>query len=109
MDHSSHGYWADRYGFEIVGAVIPSVSTGSTPTARDLAELLEVIEREGVPAIFVQVGDNPRLAERIAADAGVRVVDDLYTGSLSGPDGDAPTYADLIEDTARSISEALRP
>jgi len=109
MDHSSHGYWADRYGFEIVGAVIPSVSTGSTPTARDLAELLEVIEREGVPAIFVQVGDNPRLAERIAADAGVTVVDDLYTGSLSGPDGDAPTYADLIEDTARRISEALRP
>lgn len=109
MNHSSHGYWADRYGFEVVGAVIPSVSTGSAPTARDLAELLEVIELEGVPAIFVQVGENPQLAERIAADAGVTVVDDLYTGSLSGPDGDVPTYVDLIEDTARRVSEALNP
>jgi len=109
MNHASHGYWADRYGFEVVGAVIPSVSTGSAPTARDLADLLEVIEREGVPAIFVQVGENPQLAERIAADAGVTVVDDLYTGSLSGPDGDVTTYVDLIEDTANRISEALSP
>jgi len=107
MNHASHGYWADRYGFEIVGAVIPSVSSGAAPTARDLADLLETIEREGVPAVFVQVGENPQLAERIAADAGVTVVEDLYTGSLSGPDGPAPTYADLIEDTARRISEAL--
>jgi ABC-type Zn uptake system ZnuABC Zn-binding protein ZnuA len=108
MNHASHGYWADRYGFEVVGAVIPSVSTGSAPTAQDLAELLETIDREGVPAIFVQVGENPDLADQIASDAGVTVVDDLYTGSLSDSDGDAPTYIELIDYNTQRVVDALK-
>jgi len=109
MNHASHGYWADRYGFAVVGAVIPSVSTGAAPTARDLADLMATIEREGVPAIFVDVGENPRLADQIAADTGITVVDDLYAGSLSEPDGPAPTYIDLMKHDTRRIVEALEP
>ncbi|MBM3146703.1 MAG: zinc ABC transporter substrate-binding protein [Actinobacteria bacterium] len=109
MNHASHGYWADRYGFDVVGAVIPSVSTDSAPTARDLAELLETIEREGVPAIFVQTGENPRLATQIAADTGIVVVDDLYHGSLSEADGVAPSYVEMMRHNTERIVEALRP
>jgi ABC-type Zn uptake system ZnuABC Zn-binding protein ZnuA len=109
MNHASHGYWADRYGFDVVGAVIPSVSTGSAPTAKDLAELLETIEREGVPAIFVQTGENPRLASQIAADTGIVVVDDLFTGSLSETDGVAPSYLEMMRYNTGRIVEALKP
>lgn len=109
MDHASHGYWADRYGFEVVGAVIPAVSTGSAPTARDVAGLLETIERQGVPAIFVQVGENSGLAARIAADAGIVVVDDLYGASLSGPDGPAASYVEMMKHDTMRIVEALKP
>lgn len=107
MNHASHGYWADRYGFAVVGAVVPGVSTGSAPTARDLADLMAVIEHEDVPAIFVDVGENPRLADQIAADTGITVVDDLYAGSLSEPGGPAATYIDLMQHNAERIVEAL--
>ncbi len=108
MNHASYGYWADRYGFRIVGAVVPSVSTGAAPTAADLADLLSTIEREGVPAVFVEVSENPALAEQIAADAHIRVIDDLLDHSLTGPQGAAPTYIDMMKFDTRRIVEALR-
>jgi ABC-type Zn uptake system ZnuABC Zn-binding protein ZnuA len=109
MNHVSHGYWADRYGFRVVGAVIPSVSTGAAPSAADLSDLLRTIEREKVAAIFVEVAENPALARQIAGDADVRVVTDLLDHSLTGPDGVAPTYIDMMKFDSTRIVEALQP
>jgi ABC-type Zn uptake system ZnuABC Zn-binding protein ZnuA len=108
MNHASHGYWADRYGFRIVGAVIPSVSTGAAPTAADIADLQATIERENVPAVFVEGTENPGLAEQIAADTGIRVVDDLLDHSLTGPDGVAPSYIAMMKHDTRRIVDALK-
>jgi ABC-type Zn uptake system ZnuABC Zn-binding protein ZnuA len=108
MNHVSHGYFADRYGFHIVGAVIPSVATGESPTARQLADLTETIRSAGVRAVFVEMDEDPRLAEQIAAETGVVVVDDLRDHSLSDPGGDAPTYIDMMKYDTRLIVEALR-
>lgn len=108
MNHASHGYFADRYGFSVVGAVLPSVTTGSTPTARQLVELIATIKAQGVKAIFVESEESPQLAEQIAAETGVTVVDDLLDHSLTGPDGPAPTYIDMIRYDTRRIVEALR-
>jgi ABC-type Zn uptake system ZnuABC Zn-binding protein ZnuA len=107
MNHVSHGYFADRYGFRIAGAVIPSVSTGASPTAKQLAELTRTIRDEGVPVIFVQGIENPELAEQIAAETGITVVDDLRAGSLTEPDGDAPTYIDMMKAGTAKIVSAL--
>ena len=104
-DHLAFGYFADRYGFEQVGAVFPGFSTGAEPSARELAELEESIRRLGVPAIFVSNTVNPALAERIARDTGVKVVP-LYIGSLSGPEGPAPTYIEMMRYDVRAIVEA---
>jgi ABC-type Zn uptake system ZnuABC Zn-binding protein ZnuA len=109
MNHASHGYWADRYGFRVVGAVIPSVSTGAAPTAADLSDLMQTIAREKVAAIFVEVAENPALAAQIAGDAGVLVVSDLLDHSLTDPDGVAPTYIDMMKFDTTRIVEALRP
>jgi ABC-type Zn uptake system ZnuABC Zn-binding protein ZnuA len=108
MNHASHGYWADRYDFQVVGAVIPSVSTGAAPTAADLSDLMRTIRREKVAAIFVEVAENPALAQQIAGDAGVRVVTDLLDHSLTGRDGVAPTYIDMMKFDTTRIVEALR-
>jgi ABC-type Zn uptake system ZnuABC Zn-binding protein ZnuA len=96
-NHESLGYFADRYGFTVVGAVIPSVSTDASPTAQQMAALIEVIKATGAPAIFLETGANPQLAQQIAAETGVNVVTDLYTHSLSAPDGPAPTYIDMMK------------
>jgi zinc/manganese transport system substrate-binding protein len=108
MDHMSYGYFADRYGFTIVGAVIPSVGTGDAPTARQLADLTRTIRDTGARAIFVESGQSPALAEQVAAETGIAVVGDLRDHALSGPDGEAPTYIDMMKFDTQRIVEALR-
>ncbi len=83
MNHASHGYFADRYGFSVVGTVIPSVGTGETPTAKQLSDLTAAIRTSGAKAIFVEIEENPKLAEQIAAETGIAVVDDLLDHSLT--------------------------
>jgi ABC-type Zn uptake system ZnuABC Zn-binding protein ZnuA len=108
MNHVSHGYFADRYGFRVAGAVIPSVATGESPTARQLAELTETIRAEGVGAIFVELEENAQLADQIAAETGIVVVDGLRDHSLSEPGGGAATYIDMLKYDTQLIVEALQ-
>lgn len=108
MNHASHGYFADAYGFQVVGTIIPSVATGETPSARRLAELTRSIREAGVPAIFVELGADPRLAQQIASETGISVVDDLRDHSLTPRGGVAPTYVDMMRYNAQRITAALR-
>jgi ABC-type Zn uptake system ZnuABC Zn-binding protein ZnuA len=107
MNHVSHGYFADRYGFTIVGAVVPSVGTGESPTARQLVDLTTAIREQHVRAIFVEIDESPQLAEQLAAETGLTVVDDLRDHSLSEPDGEAPTYIAMLRYDTRRIVDAL--
>ena len=106
--HDSFQYFAQRYGFEVAGAIIPSITTEVEPSAQDLAELIETIEHEGVPAVFTETIISDRLAQRVAEETGAKLVAGLYTGSLSEPDGDAGTYLDMMRHNTTTIVEALR-
>jgi ABC-type Zn uptake system ZnuABC Zn-binding protein ZnuA len=106
-NHESLGYFADRYGFRIVGTVIPSVSSGASPSAKDLAALVEVLKETGAPALFLEEGTDPRLAQQLADEAGVRLVTGLRTHSLTGPEGPAPTYLAMMRGNVRTIVDAL--
>lgn len=94
-DHTLFGYFADQYGFEQIGALIPGYSTLSEPSAKELAAIEDNINELGVSAIFVGNTVNPTLAERIAEDTDIALVF-VYTGSLSEPDGEAGTYLDYM-------------
>lgn len=107
-NHESFGYFADRYGFRVVGAVMPSVSTGASPSAQQMAHLIETIRQTGAPAIFVEISANPALARQIGQEAGVKVVDNLFTHSLTGPEGPAPTYLAMMRHNVTMIVEALK-
>ena len=105
-DHAVFGYFAARYGFEQVGTVFPGLSSLTEPSAKEIAALEDTIAALDVPAIFVGTTVNRALAERIAADTGARIVL-LYTGSLSGPDGPAASYLDLIRYDVDAIVKGL--
>jgi len=107
-NHESFGYFADRYGFTIIGTVIPSVSSGASPSAQQLAALINAIRASQVKAIFLETGSNPELAEQIALETGVEVVGDLFTHSLSPPDGAAPTYLDMMMYNTEKIVSSLK-
>jgi ABC-type Zn uptake system ZnuABC Zn-binding protein ZnuA len=106
-NHESLGYFADRYGFRIVGTVIPSVSTGSSPSARQLADLVTRLRSTGTPAIFVEVGADARVARQIADEAGVTLVTSLRTHTLSDASGPAPSYLAMMRADVSTIVEAL--
>lgn len=107
-NHEAFGYFADRYGFTIVGTVIPSLSTDAAPSAQQMAYLVNQIRATGTRAIFLEQGANPKLAEQLAHETGAAVVSNLYTHSTTGPDGEAPGYIEMMEHNIRRIVEALR-
>lgn len=107
-NHESFGYFADRYNFQIIGTVIPSLSTGSAPSAQQLAHLIDQIKASGAAAIFIETGANPQLAEQVALETGVKVVTDLYTHSITDASGAAPTYIDMLKHNALTIVNALK-
>ncbi len=104
-DHESFGYYADRYGFRVIGTLIPGVSSMASPSAQQLAQLVDQIRATGAPAIFLASGTNPQLAQQMAQEAGVRLVTDLYTHT---PGPDAPTYIGMIRHNTLQIVEALK-
>jgi zinc/manganese transport system substrate-binding protein len=104
-DHDSFGYFADRYGFEVVGSVIPSTSSLAQASAGDLAALARTIARLGVPAVFSDASGSRRLVDALAGElpAGVEVVT-LHSDAL---DRDVPSYEELVRTNAQAIAQAL--
>ncbi len=107
-NHESFGYFADRYGFQIIGTIIPSVNTGASPSAQQMARLVDHIRGTGAIAIFLETGSNPQLAEQIATETGIKVVSKLYTHSITEASGEAPTYIDMMKYNVQTIVEALK-
>lgn len=106
--HDALGYFADHFGLTIVGTVIPSLETTTEPSAKETAELIDLIKREGVPAIFAENTASPRLVDELAAQAGVKVVDDLYSDNLGKAGSGADTYLAMMRTDTILIVEALR-
>lgn len=106
-DHRELDYFARRYGLQIAGALVSSFSSEAEPSARELGALEAQLLELPVTAIFVSTTVNPKLAERVAADTGLTVVQ-LYAGSLSDPAGPAPDYISLMKYNVRAVVAALR-
>ncbi|MBI5297877.1 MAG: zinc ABC transporter substrate-binding protein [Chloroflexi bacterium] len=106
-NHEALGYFAERYGFEVAGSVIPSFSSNAAPSAQEMAGLVDEIKSLNAPAIFLDTADNDILARQIADETGVIIVSDLHLESLT--DGaPAPTYIEMMKDNVSKIVEALK-
>ena len=107
-NHEAFGYFADRYGFETIGVVIPGGSTLAEPSSAELADLVEVMGQSGTNAIFAETTEPTTLAEAVAAELGddVEVVE-LFTESLGGPGSGAETLHEMLLTNAGRITEAL--
>ena len=105
--HESLNYFADRYHFEVVGTVIPAMSTMAETNAADLADLAERIEERGVTAIFTDGATSNADAEALGERLGVAVVP-LVTDSLT-TDADTDTYVEMMRHNATLVAEQLVP
>jgi ABC-type Zn uptake system ZnuABC Zn-binding protein ZnuA len=107
-NHEEFGYFADRYGFKVVGAIIPSFTSDASPSAYSVTQLIGLIRETNAPAVFLEQGTNPQLADQIASETGARVAPPLYTHSLTGSDGPAPTYIQMMKYDVSVIVDALK-
>jgi len=106
-NHDVFGYFADRYGFEVAGTIIPSGSTLDGTSAEALADLVDVIEDEGVAAIFGDVTASDELAETLASEVGEVSIVALFTEALGSADSGADTYLSMVRTNAELIVGAL--
>ncbi len=107
-DHDAFGYFFARYGIELVGVVIPGSTTQSEPSAQEVAALIQTIRRESVKAIFSEETADPKVARQVAADTGVKIIDNLLGDSLGEPGSGQETLDGMLLFNARTIAGALK-
>ena len=103
--HDAFGYFAAAYGVEFIAPV--GVSTESEASARDVARIITQIRTAKIPAVFLENISDVRLIRRISAETGAKVGGTLYSDSLTGEKGDAPTYIDMVRHNIKALTSAL--
>ena len=103
--HDAFQYFGRAYGIDFRAPV--GVSTESEPSAGEVAALVRQMRDEGIHALFVENITDPRLVEQLAPEAGAVIGGRLYSDSLSGPTGPAPTYLDMFRHNVGEISKAV--
>jgi ABC-type Zn uptake system ZnuABC Zn-binding protein ZnuA len=106
-DHDALGYFAHRYGVDVVGAVIPAQTTQAQPSAGDVAALVRTIRRERVPAVFPESSVNAQLARTIAQQTGARIGAPLYADTLGPKGSSGETYLAAEAANADAIVRGL--
>jgi ABC-type Zn uptake system ZnuABC Zn-binding protein ZnuA/ABC-type Mn2+/Zn2+ transport system permease subunit len=99
-DHDAFGYFAGRYGIDVVGAVIPSQTTQAQPSAKDLSDLAHLVQNEGVKAVFPESSLSPKLAQAIASQTGASADHTLYGDTLGPADSSGDTYLHMEQANA---------
>jgi zinc/manganese transport system substrate-binding protein len=103
--HRAFGYFAAAYGVAFIAPL--GVSTESEASARDISGIITQIRTAKIPAVFLENISDPRLIRRIAAETGAKVGGTLYSDSLTGEKGDAPTYIDMVRHNIKALTDAL--
>ena len=103
--HDAFGYFADAYGLKFVAP--QGLSTESEASAADVAKLIRQIKDENIKAVFLENVADTRLLERIADETGATIGGSLYSDALSGSDGPAGTYLDMMRHNTNTLVGAL--
>jgi zinc/manganese transport system substrate-binding protein len=103
--HDAFGYFAAAYGVTFIAPV--GVSTESEPSARDIARIIAQVRSAKIPAVFLENISDDRLVGRIAAETGAKIGGTLFSDSLTGEKGDAPTYIAMVRHNIKALTSAL--
>jgi zinc/manganese transport system substrate-binding protein len=103
--HDAFGYFAAAYGIEFIAP--QGVSTESEVSARDIARIITQVRAAKIPAVFLENISDDRLMRRISTETGARIGGTLFSDSLTGEKGDAPTYIDMVRHNIKALTSAL--
>jgi zinc/manganese transport system substrate-binding protein len=103
--HDAFGYFKAAYGVDFIAP--QGVATDSEASARDVARIIRQIRSQKIPAVFLENISDPRLMKRIADETKAMIGGTLYSDALSGPDGPAASYIDMMRSNLRQLAAAL--
>jgi zinc/manganese transport system substrate-binding protein len=103
--HRAFAYFADAYGMQFISP--EGISTEAEPSARDVAKIIAQIKNQNIPALFLENIIDPRLLQEIANETGAKIVATLYSDALSGANGPAASYIELMRNNVHQIAKAL--
>ncbi|MEZ3179559.1 metal ABC transporter substrate-binding protein [Streptomyces pimonensis] len=107
-NHHVFGYLADRFGFRVIGAVVPSGTTLASPSSSDLRSLTQAMREAGVHTVFADSSQPKRLAEVLRTELGGRVrVVELYSESLTEKGKGAGTYLRMMRANTTAMTDGL--
>jgi zinc/manganese transport system substrate-binding protein len=104
--HDAFQYFGHEYGLTFLAP--QGLSTESEASAKDVAKLITQMREQGIAAVFMENLTDPRLIQQIASETGAAIGGTLYTGALSGPDGPAPTYLEMMRHNLKTLTQALK-
>jgi zinc/manganese transport system substrate-binding protein len=103
--HDAFGYFQEAYGLEFIAP--QGVSTEAEPSARDVARIITQIKKQKIPAVFLENITDARLMQRIARESGARIGGRLFSDALTGANGAAPSYIEMMRHNVKTLSAAL--
>lgn len=106
-NHDAFTYFVDAYEITFVGSIIPGFDDNAEPNAASIDALIRDIKASRAKAIFSEASISPKLANTIAAEAGVAVYSGdnaLYSDSLGAPGTPGATY---ISATVHNVTVLL--
>lgn len=107
-DHAAYGYFADRYGLQIEGVVIPGGSTDGEPSSQDLTQLTQLLNDEGADALVTSISNNNRMIQALSEETGGTIpVVELYESAVGEPGSEAETYQQAMLYNAQALADAL--
>ena len=107
-NHETFGYFAQRYGFVVVGTVLGVSTEGNDPSATEIVALTAAIRESAVPTIFIENMSNSSVIDNVAAEAGVTIAPALYTDALGSKDSNGATYLNMMRYNMSTIKTALQ-
>jgi ABC-type Zn uptake system ZnuABC Zn-binding protein ZnuA len=105
--HDTFGYFAARYGFEVIGTILPATTEGASPSAQEVDRLVAEVKAAGIPAVFAENVSSNTLLRQVADEAGVKVVASLYTDALGPAASDGDTYIKMMRYNVTTIVAEL--
>ena len=103
-NHDELGYFADHYGFEVVGTLLEGTSSESSASSQHIVDLINTIKEHQVNVVFIELVDDPALAAQIQEETGIRIINELNTHSLM-VDGKTTSYIEVTKNNVLLLTE----
>lgn len=105
VSHDAFGYLAKRYGLEQVP--IRGVTADVEPGPARMAEIVDIVRKQGIKYIFSESMTSPRVSEAIARETGAGVLNISHIGALSEKEWkEGKSYLSLMEENLEKIIKA---